>query len=85
MVNDAQRTNAYLRAIELHVKGKIVLEVGTGAKAVLAIACARAGAAKVFAIEVNPEAADAAQQTIDSQNLSDVIFILRGRVHTYPT
>jgi predicted nicotinamide N-methyase len=42
----------YEAAINAGVKDKVVLEVGTGAYAILAIMCARAGAKHVYAMEV---------------------------------
>jgi hypothetical protein len=47
MRDDASRTEAYRRAITVHAKGRVVLDIGTGALALLAIMAAEAGARKV--------------------------------------
>ena len=44
MRNDLPRTRAYVDAITAHAPGRVVLDLGTGALALLAIAAARAGA-----------------------------------------
>ena len=44
MRDDEARTLAYDRAIALHSKGRTVLDIGTGALALLALSAARAGA-----------------------------------------
>ena len=50
MRDDTSRTEAYRRAIHAHAKGKVVLDIGTGALALLAIMAAEAGASKVDAL-----------------------------------
>ena len=55
MRDDEMRTRAYLSAIERHAPGKLCLDIGTGALALLAIIAARAGAEHVFAIEANAD------------------------------
>jgi hypothetical protein len=47
MRDDTSRTEAYRRAIHTHARGKVVLDIGTGALALLAIMAAEAGASKV--------------------------------------
>ena len=48
MRDDVARTEAYRRAIAAAVPGKVVLDLGTGALALLAIMAARAGAAHLL-------------------------------------
>jgi dihydropteroate synthase len=50
MRDDTSRTEAYRRAIHAHARGKVVLDIGTGALALLAIMAAEAGASKVYAL-----------------------------------
>ena len=78
MRDDEMRTRAYRSAIERHAPGKLCLDVGTGALALLAIIAARAGAEHVFAIEANAEAAAAARQTVAAEGLEAQITIIEG-------
>jgi len=61
MVDDARRTPLFEEAIRRRLKGRegelVVLDIGTGPFALLALMAARAGAKKVYAIEANLEAA----------------------------
>ncbi|MGV6852633.1 MAG: 50S ribosomal protein L11 methyltransferase [bacterium] len=77
MLNDSVRTQAFLDAIDKTVQpGDIVVEIGTGT-GVLAIAAARAGAAKVYAIEASG-IADVAEQLIKENGYQDIIQVVRG-------
>ena len=78
MRDDEMRTRAYLSAIERHAPGKLCLDIGTGALALLAIIAARAGAEHVFAIEANADAAAAARQTVAAEGLEARITIIEG-------
>lgn len=52
MILDDQRVLAYQLAIQnCGMKGKVVLDVGCGATALLSIFAAKAGARKVYAVE----------------------------------
>ena len=55
METDEVRNQAYRKAIRDAVANKVVLELGTGRKALWATTCAQAGARKVYAIEANPK------------------------------
>ena len=55
MTHDERRNAAYREAIGRAVAGKVVLDLGTGADAVLARLCVDAGAQRVYAIEANDE------------------------------
>ena len=78
MRDDEGRVSAYARAIKACAKGKVVLDLGTGALALLAIMAAREGATRVYAIEVNEEACQKAKETVAEAGLSDVITVLQG-------
>lgn len=78
MCEDSMRIMAYKKAIECAVKDKIVVEIGTGSKAPLAIMCAQAGAKYVYAIESSVDAAKQASQLIKSKKLDHRIKIIIG-------
>ena len=77
---DQTRLDAYRRAFEKHVSGKVVLDIGTGKDAVLARMCANAGAEKVYAVELLEEAAAAASQLVRQLGLSDRITVIQGDI-----
>lgn len=79
MRDDHARTNAYYAAIDKTTKTEdIVLDIGTGALALLAIKAAQAGAKHVYAIEVNDHVAEAARNSIEAAGLTDRITVLLG-------
>jgi amino acid adenylation domain-containing protein len=78
MTHDERRNAAYRAAIERFVPGKVVVDVGTGADAILARFCARAGAKRVYAIEVLEEAYKRAHDLVTSLHLEDQIQVLHG-------
>ena len=51
MQADMSRCAAFSDALLTHAAGKVVLEIGTGPAALLAVLAARAGAARVYAVE----------------------------------
>mmetsp|Transcript_4443 Transcript_4443/g.15721 ORF Transcript_4443/g.15721 Transcript_4443/m.15721 type:complete len:364 (-) Transcript_4443:23-1114(-) len=81
MRDDARRNAAYAAALaapESGVRGKVVLDVGTGPLALLALLAADAGAAHVFALEVNGAALRAAEQAVAARGLEGVITLVAG-------
>lgn len=79
MRDDVARTTAYRNAIIAAVTPEdIVLDIGTGALALLAIFAAEAGAEHVYAFEVNMEAAIAARAAVAKAGFADRITILDG-------
>jgi protein arginine N-methyltransferase 1 len=75
MFADEARTSAYLAAIERAVKpGSTVVEIGTGV-GYFAVAACRAGAARVYAIEINPAVELAAQLARDNNCADRITFI----------
>eukprot|EP00929_Paragymnodinium_shiwhaense_P014975 TRINITY_DN122990_c0_g1_i1.p1 TRINITY_DN122990_c0_g1~~TRINITY_DN122990_c0_g1_i1.p1 ORF type:complete len:402 (-),score=97.01 TRINITY_DN122990_c0_g1_i1:91-1296(-) len=82
MVDDKPRTEGYEAAIKKRVaklgSDAVVIDIGTGAFALLAIMAAKAGAKKVYAIEKNVEAAKLATQTVQKEGLQDKIQVIQG-------
>jgi protein arginine N-methyltransferase 1 len=77
METDEVRNQAYEDVIRQTVAGKVVLEVGTGRRALWAVCCARAGAKLVYAIEANQRACQAARRFLRSQKI-DNVHVLDG-------
>jgi predicted RNA methylase len=79
-LNDRNRTGKFIEAIRETVKeGDVVVEIGTGS-GVLAIAAARAGAAKVYTIEAGAMARTA-QKVIDATEVAQKIRVVSGLSH----
>lgn len=79
MLSDHARTDAYRRAIESLVQpGMVVLDVGTGT-GILSLFAARAGAARVYAVD-NSSIIDVAERIAAANGLEDRIVFRRGRV-----
>ena len=67
MVDDEERTTLFAEAIRDALRrrpGAVVLDIGTGPQVLLALIAGRAGAKKVYAVEVQPEVAALARQAI---------------------
>jgi protein-L-isoaspartate O-methyltransferase len=78
MLNDRARTSAFLAATQQVVRpGDVVLDIGTGT-GIYAIAAARAGARRVYAVEVGP-VGEAARRLFDVNGVADRITLLRGQ------
>lgn len=83
MLNDKQRNVAYDTAIRRAVSSFIarcgrpptVLDIGAGT-GLLSVMAARAGAAKVFACEVNDSLCRVAEEAVAGAGLSDVVTVL---------
>lgn len=78
MRDDVTRTEAYRRAIVATAPGKVVVDIGTGALALLAIIAADAGAQHVYAIEVQSAAAAAARRAVAAAGHADKITVIEG-------
>jgi SAM-dependent methyltransferase/acyl carrier protein len=76
--SDERRNDAYRAALARCVRDQIVLQIGTGAEAVLARLCLAAGARKVYAVEPLEESCRKARARIDSLGLGDRIVVLHG-------
>jgi hypothetical protein len=75
METDDNRNQPYRDTIREAVAGKIVLELGTGRKALWAVCCAEAGARKVYAVEANKLAYQASLKFLKARNMDNVHLI----------
>ena len=72
---DTERTKGFQKAIEKVVKpGDFVLDAGTGS-GIMSLFAARAGAKKVYSIEVDPYVAKLASQNISNNGYKNVIKV----------
>ncbi len=77
MLHDSRRTGDYLTAIAAAVRpGDVVLDIGTGS-GVLAVAAARAGARRVYAIEAS-DIAVVAEQVFSVNGVADRVTLIPG-------
>jgi precorrin-6B methylase 2 len=77
MLHDERRTSEYVAALAQTVKPcDVVLDLGTGS-GVLAIAAARAGARKIYAVEAS-DIADVAARVFAKNGMADRITLLPG-------
>jgi hypothetical protein len=72
---DEVRNRPYRDTIREVVSGKVVLDVGTGRRALWAVCCARAGAKRVYAIEANERAYHSSLKFVRSQGIDNVHLI----------
>lgn len=73
---DIRRTHTFQKAINETVKrGDVVLDVGTGS-GILAMFAAKAGAKKVYALEITPDVASFARQNIIANKLQNIIEVV---------
>jgi amino acid adenylation domain-containing protein len=78
MTNDERRNRSYRAALERHVRGKTVLDIGAGQDAILSSLCVEAGARRVYAIEVLEESYRKASARVAALGLSDRITLIHG-------
>ena len=67
------------------VKDKIVLDVGTGSDAYLALMAAELGAAKVYAVEIDANAVEVAHTVVEASPYSNIIEVIQGDITTLPS
>jgi hypothetical protein len=78
LLADRDRVGAMVRGVVAAVTpGDVVVDIGTGT-GVLAVAAAKAGAGKVYAIEAVSAVADVAQQVITDNGVGDRVTLIEG-------
>ena len=82
MATDHTRNARYQAAFSKVLPGKTVVEIGPGPELVLSRLCLKAGAQKVYAIELLEETYRKAKQTIERLGLEDKIHLLHGNAMT---
>tara|TARA_R110000803_G_scaffold122584_1_gene190599 strand:- start:459 stop:1439 length:981 start_codon:yes stop_codon:yes gene_type:complete len=75
MINDTGRNVAYKKAIEKIAPGSIMCDIGTGT-GLLSILAAKAGAKKVYSIEMDNGRAEFARNMIQQLGLDDTIQVI---------
>lgn len=78
MTHDEHRNRAYRVAISRQVRDKVVLDIGTGADALLARFCIEAGAKRVYASEKLDASYAQAKDLLAGLGLDDRILLLHG-------
>src|SRR5262249_15487141 len=78
MTSDRVRTQAYRHAIEATVRGKTVVDIGSGADLVLARMCLEAGSKRVYAIEMLEQAVERARRLADELSTGERLVIIHG-------
>jgi protein arginine N-methyltransferase 1 len=77
MLHDERRTRDFISALTAAVQpGDVVLDIGTGS-GVLAVAVARAGASRVYAVEAS-DIADVAAQVFEANGVQDRVTLIPG-------
>jgi amino acid adenylation domain-containing protein/non-ribosomal peptide synthase protein (TIGR01720 family) len=80
MASDEMRFAGYRAAMKDAVKGKVVLDPGTGSEMILARHCIEAGAAKVYAVELEQEAYEIAKSNLVKYDLEGKVILILGDV-----
>ncbi|HEU4883295.1 MAG TPA: amino acid adenylation domain-containing protein, partial [Longimicrobium sp.] len=78
LTHDTLRNGRYLRALQRHAPGKVVLDVGTGADAILARLAVEAGARHVYAVELLERSYLSACERVRELGLEDRITVIHG-------
>jgi SAM-dependent methyltransferase len=78
MLADARRSRRFRKAIRATVRpGDVVVDVGTGT-GILAMFAVQAGAARVYAVEQDPQTAAIARELVARNAMADRIEVLEG-------
>lgn len=82
MKNDKTRTPVYAKAIRSALADRqgemVVLDIGTGPEALLALFAAKFGARKVYAVEASPAVAAKACQAVKAAGYEEVVEVITG-------
>jgi len=80
MLADEVRMMRYRAAIALAVQpGDVVADLGTGT-AILALMAARAGASRVYAVDIRPRALEVAERIVQANHADDRVRLVQGDV-----
>ncbi len=82
LTHDTLRNARYLRALQRHAPGRVVLDVGTGMDAILARLAVQAGARHVYAVELLERSYLAARGRIRELGLEDRVTVIHGDART---
>jgi amino acid adenylation domain-containing protein len=82
LTHDTGRNERYLRALRRHAAGRVVLDVGTGADAILARLAVEAGARHVYAVELLERSYLSARARIRELGLEDRVTVIHGDART---
>ncbi len=82
MTKDEKRNDYYRRAFRKVLKGKIVLDVGTGPDAILSRLAIECGAKRVYSVDILKETYEKAKKRINDLGLSDRIHLINGDITT---
>lgn len=78
MAGDRSRNARYAEGFQRHLPGQTVLEVGPGPYAILSRMAIEAGARHVYAVEINPEIAERARDSVAKAGMQEQITVLTG-------
>ncbi|MDM1553026.1 amino acid adenylation domain-containing protein [Chryseobacterium indologenes] len=81
LTNDEKRNTHYKKVFNKYLKDKVVVDIGTGADAILSRFCIEAGASKVYAIEILEESYRKASEKVAELGLQDKIIVIHGASH----
>ena len=82
MKNDEARTPVFAQALQQALARDagemVILDIGTGPEALLALIAAKAGAKKVYAVEASTVVADLARRAVAAAGMEDVVEVIEG-------
>ncbi|WP_344931044.1 amino acid adenylation domain-containing protein [Aquimarina addita] len=80
LTGDTKRNSYYKRVFKKHIKGKVVLDIGSGPDAILSKLCIEAGAKKVYSVEISKDVYLKAKKHIHEIGLSDKIILINDNI-----
>ena len=86
MMNDAQRNDAFARALRLAIgrnRRAVVVDIGAGS-GLLSLMAARLGAKRVYAVEGNPDLSALARRLAQANGLDGIVDVITGLSDALP-